>query len=145
MTTLGQGCANVGGRTVAMSAHWFDPATAGSGYSIQTIGNYEFYAIFAYDAQGFPRFLAAEGVPANSNASASFPVYQTRGPCPTCTAQPITRITIGQLTRTLSAQGALTRLESQSTFTQGVPGQWTSNDNVINLDGQGRTQACTAP
>ncbi|KFN49779.1 Ig-like domain-containing protein [Arenimonas composti] len=60
MEALGRGCPAVGGQVVDISAHWFDPARAGTGYSVQMWEDYEFFAAFNYDRQGFPVFLAAE-------------------------------------------------------------------------------------
>ena len=39
--SFGRGCPSVAGQTVDASAHWFDPARAGTGYSVQLIPNYE--------------------------------------------------------------------------------------------------------
>ena len=62
MAALGRGCPTYAGLPVDASSHWFDPASAGSGFSVQLWTQYEYYAAFVYDGQGSARFLAAEVV-----------------------------------------------------------------------------------
>ena len=58
---LGQGCPTLAGNALDASSHWFDPARAGNGYSVQTWQDgYQFFAAFTYDSRGYPIFLAAE-------------------------------------------------------------------------------------
>ena len=133
-SSFGRGCPSIGGRVVDASGHWFDPARAGSGYSVQMLPNYEFHAVFGYSARGVPRFLIAEqgGVGA---AQATLPLQQLRGFCPLCvrSGDP-QRSAVGTLQRTF-VDGQLTRMQTQATFTNGTPGTWTSDDAVTPLGG----------
>jgi len=102
---FGGGCPTFAGAPLNASGHWFDPARAGSGYSVQLFPNYEFYTVFGYDAQGVPRYLIAERT---------------------------VRSTVGTLTRTVGS-GTLQRIQLSGTFTSGVPGTWAANDAVTPL------------
>lgn len=141
MSALGRGCPTLGGTPLDISSHWFDPASAGVGYSVQMWNNYEFYAAFVYDAQGVARFLNAES-DVFSGADATLPLTQITGFCPTCArnADP-TRQAIGTLRRVISG-GSLQRIEVNGTYVGGVPGTWTGNDTVQPLGGPGTTQGC---
>jgi hypothetical protein len=120
------------------SGHWFDPARAGSGYSVQLFPNYEFYTVFGYDAQGVPRYLIAErsGI---GTATQSMNLDQNTGACPLCTrtGNPV-RSTVGTLTRTVGS-GTLQRIQLTGTYTAGVAGTWAANDTVTPL---GTLQGC---
>ncbi|MGL6289460.1 MAG: Calx-beta domain-containing protein, partial [Silanimonas sp.] len=137
---FGGGCPTFAGAPLDASGHWFDPAKAGSGYSVQLFPNYEFYTVFGYDAQGVPRYLVAErdGIGA---ATQTLTLDQNTGACPLCTrtGNPV-RATVGTLTRTIGS-GTLQRIQLSGTFTAGVPGTWAANDAVIPL---GSLQGCAA-
>jgi len=137
---FGGGCPTFAGAPLNASGHWFDPARAGSGYSVQLFPNYEFYTVFGYDAQGVPRYLIAErsGVGA---ATETLTLAQNTGACPLCTrtGNPV-RSTVGTLTRTFGS-GTLQRIQLSGTFTSGVPGTWAANDAVTPL---GTLQGCAA-
>ena len=132
--TFGGGCPTFAGAPLNASGHWFDPARAGSGYSVQLFPNYEFYTVFGYDAQGVPRYLIAErnGI---GTATQSMSLDQNTGACPLCTrtGNP-ERSAVGTLTRTLGS-GTLQRIQLTGTYAAGVPGTWAANDAVIPLGG----------
>ncbi|MCZ8114575.1 hypothetical protein [Silanimonas sp.] len=131
---FGGACPTFAGAPLDVSGHWFDPARAGTGYSVQLFANYEFYTVFGYDAQGVPRYLIAErsGI---GTATQSMNLDQNTGACPLCnrTGNPV-RNTVGTLTRTIGA-GTLQRIELTGTYTAGVPGTWAANDSVTPLGG----------
>ncbi|MBW8312002.1 MAG: hypothetical protein K0M64_08180 [Rhizobium sp.] len=141
MEVFGGGCPTLAGAPVDASSHWFDPARAGTGYSVQLFPDYEFYAAFVYDARGVPRFLTAES-PRFAGADAVLPLEQLAGFCPLCerTGAPA-RTDIGTLKRRFAA-GGLVGMELDGVFTGGVPGAWTGNDAVQLLGGPGTTQGC---
>ena len=138
--SFGGGCPTFAGAPLNASGHWFDPARAGSGYSVQFFPNYEFYTVFGYDAQGVPRYLIAErsGI---GGANETLALDQNNGACPLCnrTGNPV-RSTVGTLTRTVGS-GTLQRIQLTGTYTAGVPGAWSANDAVIPL---GSLQGCAA-
>jgi hypothetical protein len=135
---FGGGCPTFAGAPLNASGHWFDPARAGSGYSVQLFPNYEFYTVFGYDAQGVPRYLIAErsGI---GTATQSMNLDQNTGACPLCTrtGNPV-RSTVGTLTRTVGS-GTLQRIQLTGNYTAGVAGTWTANDAVTPL---GTLQGC---
>jgi alpha-tubulin suppressor-like RCC1 family protein len=137
---FGGGCPTFAGAPLNASGHWFDPARAGSGYSVQLFPNYEFYTVFGYDAQGVPRYLIAErsGIGA---ATETLTLAQNTGACPLCTrtGNPV-RTTVGTLTRTVGS-GTLQRIQLTGAYTAGVPGTWAANDAVTPL---GSLQGCAA-
>jgi hypothetical protein len=137
---FGGGCPTFAGAPLNASGHWFDPAKAGSGYSVQLFPNYEFYTVFGYDAQGVPRYLVAERS-GFGGATATLNLDQNTGACPLCTrtGNPV-RSTIGTLTRTFGS-GTLQLIQLRGTFTAGVPGTWAATDAVIPLGG---LQGCAA-
>lgn len=143
MASLGSGCPSWRGVPLDRSSHWFDPSSAGTGYSVQMWPNYEMHVAFVYDARGMPVFLIAEsngfgGDRAVLNASL------LEGFCPTCprTTAPRRR-DVGVLVRTVSAQGF--QYELDSIFEGEVPGVWSAVDDVRPLGGDGTTQGCAAP
>ncbi len=139
-TSFGRGCPSIDGRVVDASGHWFDPARAGAGYSVQLLPNYEFHAVFAYSARGEPRFLVAErnGVGA---ANQTLPLQQLRGFCPLCTRSgDPQRATVGVLRREF-VNGQLSRIAADAAFTNGTTGTWVVNDAVVPLGG---LQGCSA-
>jgi hypothetical protein len=129
---FGGGCPTFAGAPLNASGHWFDPARAGSGYSVQLFPNYEFYTVFGYDAQGVPRYLIAErsGIGA---ATQSMNLDQNTGACPLCdrTGNPV-RNSVGTLSRSFGS-GTLQRIQLSGTYTAGVPGTWAANDAVTPL------------
>ncbi|GAB2665017.1 reprolysin-like metallopeptidase [Arenimonas aestuarii] len=141
---LGQGCPTLAGAQLDASSHWFDPASAGTGYSVQLFPNYEFYAAFVYDGHGVPRFLTSEA-PSFLGADATVSLEQLTGFCPLCerTGAPA-RTDIGTLRRRFDANG-LVQMELDAIYGGGVPGSWTGNDLVQPLGGPGTTQGCAVP
>jgi hypothetical protein len=141
-SSFGRGCPSLNGAPVNASGHWFDPARAGTGYSVQMFPNYEFYAAFVYDAAGVPRFLTAERS-GFGGASVSVPLEQLTGFCPLCarTAAP-TRRAAGSLARSF-ANGNLSIMAVDATYAAGVSGRWTGTDSVQALGGSTSLQGCT--
>ena len=133
-TSFGRGCPAIGGTTANVSGHWFDPARAGTGFSVQLFPNYEYYAVFVYDGRGVPRFLDAQfnGIEA---PTATLPLDQLSGFCPLCprSGNP-TRTRIGTLERRY-ANGVLQSIGVSATFGSGVSGTWSSVDAVTPLGG----------
>lgn len=141
---FGGGCPTFGGAPLNVSGHWFNPARAGSGFSVQMFPNYEFYLLFVYDQRGLPRFLVAEanGVGA---ASRDLVLQQTRGSCPLCAyAAPESRADVGRLRR-LIENGALQQFDVQAGFARGLAGRWDVVDPVIPLAGASSLQGCPTP
>lgn len=138
MAAFGRGCPTIGGQPVDASAHWFNPATAGSGYSVQLFPTYEFYAVFSYDARGVPRYLLAERDGAGAPTE-SLPLVQNAGFCPLCarSGNPA-RTTVGSIERRFT-NGALSGFTLNATYVGGVLGTWAANDTVIPL---GERQGC---
>jgi hypothetical protein len=135
---FGGSCPSIGGARVDTAGHWFDPARAGSGYSVQLFANYEFYAAFVYDARGVARFLAAERGGLGGGVTA-LDLQQLTGFCPLCARSgPPARSTVGQMQRTLSG-GRLSRIVVDGGFVGAVPGRWASDDAVSAL---GSLQGC---
>lgn len=144
LVPLGSGCPTLAGLPVDASSHWFDPAKAGTGYSVQLFPDYEFYAAFVYDARGVARFLTSEAG-SFRGADATMPLEQLTGFCPLCerTGAPA-RADIGTLRRRL-ANGTLVGLELDAIYGGGVPGTWSADDAVQPLGGPGTTQGCPVP
>lgn len=142
LAALGRGCPTVDSIERDSSSTWFDPATAGSGYSVQLFPNgYEFNAAFVYDGHGRPRFLVAE-LPVPGAAVTTYDLEQLTGFCPLCarTGAPA-REPIGTYTRTY-AGGRLTRIEVDAIYADGIPGAWTGDDTVQPLGGADTVQGC---
>lgn len=141
-SSFGRGCPTLNGAPLNASSHWFDPARAGTGYSVQLFPNYEFYAAFVYDAAGVPRFLTAERE-AFGGATASATLEQLTGFCPLCawTARP-TRRAVGTLARSY-ASGSLSIMTLDATYAAGVSGRWIGTDSVQALGGTASRQGCT--
>ncbi|GGA88014.1 hypothetical protein GCM10011521_28030 [Arenimonas soli] len=143
LVALGRGCPSLAGQPLDASSHWFDPARAGTGYSVQLFPDYEFFAAFVYDGQGVPRFLTSEA-PTFLGADATMALEQLTGFCPLCTRGGApTRADIGTLRRRFDA-GGLVQMELDAIYTGGVPGTWTGDDAVQPLGGPGTTQGCDA-
>lgn len=144
MVPLGRGCPTLAGLPVDISSHWFDPAHAGTGYSVQMWQNYEFFAAFMYDRQGQPVYLLAES-PTFQGNEADLALEVLKGTCPTCDYRRPTRAPAGVLRRILSG-GTLTRIEldvdyAETWLPQGQQ-TWSVVDNVQTLGGPGTTQGC---
>src|SRR5690606_8702218 len=141
MAPLGRGCPRLGGLPVDASSHWFNPARAGTGYSVQMFPDYEFIAAFVYDARGEPRFLAGERQ-GFGGATAELALEQLSGFCPTCIrAGEPERFEVGVIGRTFG-QGQLRRISLDAAFTAGVGGGWSADEEVQLLGGAGSTQGC---
>ena len=132
--SFGGACPSLGGSALNVSSHWFNPARSGTGYSVELFPNYEFYALFAYDALGQPRFLTAER-DGFAGATSSMPLLQNTGFCPLCTrsGEP-TRTPMGTFSRTYSG-GGFSNISINGSFINGVPGTWTANESVVPLGG----------
>lgn len=144
-SALGRGCPSLGGQPVDLSSHWFDPQRAGAGYSVQTWSNYEFFAVFDYDAQGSPLHLTAENA-GFAGASASLPLQRLTGACPTCTYLPPEREPAGSLQRLLQG-GGIGTIQVDAAFAESWPFTgsshgWSVTDAVQPLGGPGTTQGC---
>lgn len=139
--SFGRGCPSLAGVPVDASGHWFNPARAGTGYSVQLFPDYEYYAAFVYDASGVPRFLTAERS-GFGGATATATLEQLSGFCPLCTRTAFpTRQAVGVLGRTYGA-GRLSNISLDATYTAGVGGRWQSSEAVQLLGGPGSSQGC---
>jgi alpha-tubulin suppressor-like RCC1 family protein len=125
-------CPDVSGALLDISGHWFDPLRSGSGYSVQSFPNYEFYLVFGYDAQGVPRYLIAERS-GFGGTTETLVLEQLRGACPLClrTENP-QRTSVGTLQRRIDG-GTLRNISLSAVYVNGVPGAWGANDAVIPL------------
>lgn len=140
MGALGRGCPTLGGAAVDASSHWFNPATSGTGHSVQLWDDYEFYAAFVYDDAGVPRFLTAENS-TFAGADATMPIDQLQGFCPTCSWAAPVRTTVGTLRRIVSG-GTLQQIGIEATFAGSVSGTWSRLETLQPLGGPGTTQGC---
>lgn len=140
MQMLGRGCPRLNGAAVGASSHWFDPAKAGTGYSVMMLQDYEMHIAFVYDALGMPSFLIAERG-SFGGAQADIPLVQLQGFCPTCprAGAPLRR-PVGMLARTLRPGGL--DVDIDAIYAAPVPGYWTTRDRAILLGGAGSTQKC---
>ncbi|GAB3735790.1 hypothetical protein GCM10028794_15660 [Silanimonas algicola] len=138
MRDFGGGCPTLGGSRLNVSSHWFNPATSGTGLSVQMFPNYEFYTLFVYDGLGIPRYLVVER-PAFGGATASANLEQNNGFCPLCPRNSApTRAVIGSFSRSF-AGGTFSNITLSGTFINGVQGTWSANESVIPL---GSLQGC---
>jgi hypothetical protein len=138
MQAFGRGCPSIGGRVVDASGHWFDPRRAGAGYSVQLFPNYEFYAVFGYDAQGEARYLAAE-LPRAGGPSERLSLDQMRGFCALCVREGNPqRRSVGHLERDI-VDGRLSAIRVQAGYVDGVRGTWAADDVPTPL---GSLQGC---
>lgn len=143
MFQLGSGCPSLSGTNLDISTHWFNPARAGTGYSVQMWADYEFFAAFVYDQLGVPRYLAAERQ-GFGGADSDFGMYQTLGACPLCGAAGSLYRDVGVFGRTINPDGTM-NVRVDATFTDGVPGAWSFDERVQTLGGPGTTQGCNVP
>lgn len=132
------GCPGIGGTPVDASGHWFDPARAGTGYSVQLNPNYEFYAAFIYDELGVPRFLAAERGGAFDAGNGVLALDQLQGFAPLGAYSAPVRTNVGSLQRQFTGS-VLSGIVLDANFAGGVSGAWSENDAVVPLGG---TQGC---
>ena len=132
------GCPSINSLPVDASGNWFDPARAGSGYSVQLNPNYEFFAAFIYDDLGLPRFLAAERGGAFNAGANAIQLDQLQGFAPLGAHTAPVRSPVGTLSRQFTAN-ALTGISVNATFGNGVTGTWNVNDAVVPLGG---SQGC---
>lgn len=144
LAALGRGCPSLGGSPLDVSSHWFNPATAGSGYSVQMFPSYEFYTAFVYDGAGVARYLLAERN-GFGGATATMNLSLLTGFCPTCnrTGNP-TRRTVGSFSRSFGG-GSFTNITLDAIYGGGLPGGWNANHAVQPLGGPGTTQGCATP
>ncbi|WP_397595876.1 Ig-like domain-containing protein [Silanimonas sp.] len=141
MTAFGRGCPTLGSSAVDASGLWFNPARAGSGYSVQLFPNYEFHAVFGYDAAGVARFAIAERR-GFGGSDATLALEQTRGFCPLCVRDgDPQRSPVGTLRRIIGPTG-LQRYVLETRWANGVPGGWSVDDAVQAL---GTPQGCSSP
>lgn len=140
MSAFLTGCPQFNGGNLDISAHWYNPASSGFGYSIQVNPNAEFAASFIYDGLGVSRFLVAERLGTYANASETLTLEQVNGYCPLCTTGVIkTRTVVGSYTRTY-ATNDIVSIGTNATFVNTVPGAWNVTSNVDVLTS---TQGCT--
>ena len=133
------GCPAVGGGNLDVSAHWFNAAQPGYGYSVQVAPNYEFIASFVYDGIGVPRYLLAERGAAFNAAGTTIDVKQVSGFCPLCAVTAPVKTTIGTTTRSYGSN-TISTIGVNGTFINGVPGTWNVSSAVVPLGG---TQGCS--
>ena len=127
-----EGCGSLDGAPVDANGHWFDPAMPGYGFSAQTHPDYEFIAGFLFDANGEPRFLAAERGGAFDAAASPVPLYQLKGFAPTAPWTSPVRTDVGVLGRIYSEAG-IDQIAVEATYVDGVPGTWSSSAPVRQL------------
>ncbi len=144
-SALGRGCPTLNGQPQDISSHWFDPQRAGAGYSVQVWNDYEFYAVFDFDAQGSPVFLTAESG-TFAGTAATLPLQRVMGACPTCSYMAPGREPAGSLRRILQA-GQLDSVHVEADFGESWPfgntrHGWSVTDQVQTLGGPGTTQGC---
>ena len=139
LDTFLTGCPTHAGAPLDVSAHWFDEASPGYGYSVQVAANYEFLATFVYDGIGVPRFLSAEREGAFQSGTPTVPVYQLAGFAPLGAYATPTYTTVGELTRAYGV-GTIQTIGANATFVDGVPGSWSREGTVTRLSSQ--TQGC---
>ena len=145
-SALGRGCPSAGGEPIDVSSHWFNPARAGTGYSVQTWADYEFIAGFLYDEQGLPMHLTAERS-GFGGASAELLLQRLTGPCPTCAYSEPVRQDAGILHRTLTDK-SLSVIRIDAAFDESWPLPQAARlvtviDEVQLLGGPGTTQGCS--
>jgi hypothetical protein len=132
------GCPMHDGQPLDVSAHWFDPASPGYGYTAQVVPGYEFFAAFVYDGRGAPRFLVAERPGPFDAGGGPLNLDQLRGFAPLGPHAPPVRTTVGTFARGYGA-GTLAAIGTEATFVDGVPGTWARSGETTPLTG---TQGC---
>ena len=139
LDTFLTGCPTHGGAPLDVSAHWFDAASPGYGYSVQVNPGYEFLATFVYDAMGVPRFLAAERAGPFAGGDPTVPLYQLRGFAPLGPYAVPARTGIGQLTRAYGV-ATIQTIGANAAFVDDLPGTWARTASVTRLSEL--TQGC---
>ena len=132
LDTFLTGCPTHAGQPLDVSAHWYDTASPGYGYSVQVHPAYEFLATFVYDGHGVPRFLAAERGDVFDGGDPVVPLDQLEGFAPLGPYAAPVRTTVGQLTRAYGVSTIQT-IGTTAAFVDGVPGTWTRSAAVTRL------------
>ena len=132
------GCPQVAGTPLDASGHWFDPAFAGTGYSVQVHPNYEFISAFVYDELGRPRFLVAERGGAFDAGNDTLVLEQLQGFSPLGEHVAPVRSPVGLLQRRYQ-DGQLAEVSIAAEFSGTIPGAWNSLHVVRPLSA---TQGC---
>ena len=132
------GCPQVAGTPLDASGHWFDPAFAGTGYSVQVHPNYEFISAFIYDQLGRPRFLVAERGGAFDAGNDTLVLEQLQGFSPLGEHVTPVRSPVGLLQRRYQ-DGQLAEVSIAAEFSGTIPGAWNSLHVVRPLSA---TQGC---
>lgn len=132
------GCPQVAGAPLDASGHWFDPAFAGTGYSVQVHPNYEFISAFVYDELGRPRFLVAERGGAFDADDDTLVLEQLQGFSPLGEHVAPIRNPVGLLQRRYQ-DGRLAEVSIDAEFSGTIPGAWDSLHAVQPLSA---TQGC---
>jgi subtilisin family serine protease len=135
METFVTGCPVVNGANLDVSAHWYNDAESGYGYSVQVNPSYEFIASFVYDGTGYPRFLLSERGGAFNAGNTSIPLSQASGFCPLCPRTQPVFTTVGNTTRTYGTNNII-NIGVNATFANGVPGTWNNTTSVVALTGR---------
>jgi len=137
---FGGGCPSIAGRRTNASGHWYNPQTAGSGYSVQLFPNYEFYLVFGYDLAGNARFFSAERQGLGGEQD-TLRLDDLRGTCPLCVRNgDPQRERVGTFSRSI-VNGTLTRVQLQASGGHGALVSWRADEAVEPL---GALQGCPA-
>ena len=114
-----------GGVPMDVNGQWFSPATPGFGYSVQMIGDQEFYLGYLFDDRGLPRWLTAQD--RFSPIERSIEAAQVKGFCLACAPKPTSRTVVGQFHRRFGFEGATPAVVSMGINAQlagGSAGTW---------------------
>ena len=119
----------------ATNGHWYSPSLSGYGFSAQLFAGSEFYAAYAYDGQGRPRWITSQPAPFVAGTT-SHAAYQLSGFGPLETyIYPNTNNpqNVGTLTRTFNGSNMFDTMGLNVTWTNGVPGSFVQSRAVTNL------------
>ena len=124
----------IAGVPLDVNGQWFSPAASGFGYSVQMIGDQEFYLGYLFDDQGLPRWLTAQDrfAPAERSIEAA----QVKGFCISCAPKPTSRTVVGQLHRRFGFEGgtpALVSMGVNAQFSGGPVGRWSRQMSTARL------------
>jgi hypothetical protein len=142
LVSFGRGCPSAAEGVRDASGLWFDPRRSGTGYSVQLLPNYEFFAYFGYDRWGVPRFAVAEAGDVGGLVR-DVPLVQLQGQ-PLLfgdNAQPQSapaRHAVGVLRRTFAGT-ALSAIEIDAVSVSPLEYVWSATEQVVPL---GPTQGC---
>lgn len=142
LVSFGRGCPSAAEGVRDASGLWFDPRRSGTGYSVQLLPNYEFFAYFGYDRWGVPRFAVAEAGDVGGLVR-DVPLVQLQGQ-PLLfgdNAQPQSapaRNAVGVLRRTFAGT-ALSAIEIDAASVSPLEYLWSATEQVVPL---GPTQGC---